>query len=628
MKSKLILFIVVLFLFSPVLKAIFYLDRSFSDSSADLHLYVYCFNSQDNKWEIIWSEILNPMDYKEGKLPCYDLLAFEGGILIAVQGQAVYYQNIDKTAGDLTINFSGDPISFHTLDWVCEGINNAKINVSVFIPEMSDYIDLYQITQAEYSEVKLSIVNPLYQYKATITGDDIYTKEIFFSSDKDFKEELMLDEEGIVIFDNPVYLIRKNSIYGSTWYKNSGIKCGGGLMGIFYYDSEGELILVEPIKPYIHNRFLFIIDEEYASRQLCIAGRNKLTNDTLLFDVSVSREPYELFFDEEMAIIGKVSNEYINFPVQVRAYMSYSYINTTNDELVCAGSTSDNIDEIYTDNIGNFHIPITYIGDIISRYPYYNPGFMSEEELFIDLFLYCEQDETAAKLIYRKYLDDKMIERYRKAPMILKLGDIYFREGAYICGYIKDKDNDPVSGAAVYISLRSNYGLYTGCLIAPAEYPDSYSEYLKDLSKLSRGNSVTDDKGFFSINKNAGIYQGNYDLYIYHDRYTLTYYPDISIKKDTDLGDLEINHGNKIILNLITDSDKESIEVKIECLGFNTYLDLVSDKNGVLTYYIERLVSYKSYIVAIYKEGILLHQIKLGFEPDEKNVERILEIIL
>jgi len=629
MKIKLLLLIVFLFMFPPLLNAFVYLDKSIADSPDDLHLHVYYYNSQDNKWERIWSETLKPRDYKGGELPCYDLSAFEGGILIANQGQAVYFQNIVKPAGDMNIRFAGDPISFHALDWAGSRVKDVKIDVAVFIPEMSDYIDLYQTNPVDYAEVRIGMVNPSYQYRATIKGDDIYEKEIFFSSDEDFKEEVMLDEEGEIIFDNPVYLIRKNSIYGSTWYEKSGNKCmGASLTGLFYYDSEGELIMVEPHKPCIHNRFLFIIDEEYASEKLCIAGRNPLTKDQALFDVFISREPYELFFDEEMLIIGKVSNEYLSFPLQVKAYMHYSYMHIARNQLIGAGSVSDSIGEIYTDHTGNFHIPVAYFGDIISRYHYSDPESISDEELYLDLFLYCELDGIPAKLVYRQYFDEKMIERYSKAPMILELGDVFFREGIDITGCIRDKDNNPVPGANVYLGVRCDYGLFSACLIDPEKYSDSYSEYLRNLSRLPRGSAVTDDKGFFRVKREAGICPGDYDLYIYHDRYTLTYYPNISIKKDTDLGDLEINHGNKIRINLMTDSDKENIEVKIKFKGFDAPLDLISDQNGILTYYKDRLLSYKYYKVFIYRAGVLLEEIMVSFEPDERNIEKTIDIIL
>ncbi len=588
------------------------------DVKNDLNLHLYLFNSTDKTWQTEWQNTIKPGDYKDKEIPGFDPSAFEKGILVATQGQAVFYKAFEKQDNDIGVSFGINSVSFAVLDWLGFPIEKADVGISCFIPEMYDYIHLYNTKPDKNGEILLQNLNPAYQYKITVEGPDIYYKEIVFSSQEDFTEAPICGYDGNIIYENPVYIIEKNTLYGSFKFLNSSAK--PKIMGSpeLYYSENGQLNKTSVKGSVFNSRFIFSVPEKLVPERFCIACNHPQTGSELLFhDLFVSEDPIDLYFEEEMGICGRVANNDIDFPKKLKGKLHYAYDYTESnigvDQATGGYITTD------TDDSGNFFLPVQpYV-----HYPDYDVENIRDEKLYCDLFL--SRDGT--QLNHRHHFDEKDIQELRKGPVIFDLGDVYFEKGIKLSGNVVNLRGEPLSDTRVYISNPGLFMLYMARLTCQGpEDPGHYSYFLNLLKSTSVMSFVTDKDGGFHAGDSSCLVKDEYDIFLLHDSYVFTFYPKVELDKENKT--FIISDGNMLNVNLITSREKENIEVYLIFNRCKKPLQLYYENGGILTYHSDRLIPLPYYIIRIYHEGRLEYEGNLSFEPDERNIEKTIDITL
>lgn len=637
MRFKIILLILIVLVFSFPKLAIIYLDNIITDSHEDMQLFVYLFNNQENVWQMAWNEVIVPRNFKKGELPCYDLSGYGQGVLIALQGQAIYYTRIPDADEDINITFINNSIIFNTIDPGYDAVTDIDIHFSCYIPEMYDYFDICilkpDIRLEKNGEVVLKYINPDYQYKIYIEGADVYPREIIFSSKEEIRDESVLDNKGNVLSENAVFVIGKNCIYGYFHYEDTYIKPNIKIIDLYYYETADQIKPTGVTCPSFDGRFYIVVPESYCSERLCIVCSHPLTDNTLFFhDMFISQEPYDLYLNVGMAVRGTIANRDIDFPVQIKCKLYYSHEHVTIGHM---GNWTRNHDLVQTDDNGNFLIPIFFPKIFDLRRPAYNPKLLDlikDERAYLDL--YVMDDSTTHS--YRQNFDNKLIKEIREDPQVLDLGEVYFEEGVNISGKVIDNNYEPVDKTLVFISYPYLYYYYANALsergidIEPG-FESDYLEIIDYTSRFSKSSNIsvqTDERGHFHIDKKEGIIPGVYDVYLLHDSYVLTCFPDINIKKDMDLGTLIISNGNRLRINILTNIPEENIEVRLNFIASNNILPLESKNEQWLTYYTDGLIPFKRYNIQIYVESEPVREMDLSFEYDERDILKTFDIIL
>ncbi len=596
-------------------------------SQENLHLYLYSYNTYKESWQIIWQEIIEPETYStEGlsniRIPEMNI----NDIFIAIQGQGVYYKNIKSPGDKIDITFSDRSIEFFALDWISTPIPGIHIELFCYIPGMEEYIEICQITHNYSAVVTLNHINPEYRYKINISGPDIYEKEMIFSSEHDFETISPQNRLAEYLFSDfkSVYLVKKNSIYGSILFEKSSHQPTAGHVKLCLYQDTGDLKDMQ-IKSFYGNRFLFSVPEELNSEEFCILVRDPFSRRTLTYDLFVSEEAHDIYIEEQFGIHGRVSNRDIRFPALIKAEIYYYYEYTALDSAYNEFNNYIFSDKWYeTDYNGYFIIP--------GPNPTENIGIMDHnlrnDRLYADLILKEPGSESA--LSYRYYFDDKIIRKIKTEDQFLYVGDIYFQQGIEAQGYIVDTNNKPVPDTRVIFGYAGSYRDFRVLIGLQAKgdlrFVKDYLDFGKMFASLIR--VTTDEKGEFYINKDQGLIPDEYEIYLYHDSYVLTRYPGIDLRSSGDLGRLIIADGNELTVNVFTDSDKSDIEVMLDVPGNILKLELYSYEDGLLKYYINKLSPWDGMEVMLYKSSVLLDKKRLDFNYDERNISKTINFYI
>lgn len=595
-------------------------------SQNNLSLYLYSFDTQRNAWNIIWEETVETDDNLQKGISDINIPeAKVNDIFIAVKGQAIYYKYMKYPQDEINIVFSKNSLKFHVLDWISNPVFEIGISLCCYIPEIKDYIVLNNFEHNGHAPVILNNINPGYRYKLIINGPGIFEKEIYFSDENDFPEYKSQNKFIKHLFENEkaIYLVRKNSIYGSVCFENIEYQMPDLHTILHIYNRDSTLREMQS-RIFHGNRFLFKIPEELNSEKFCLFLRDPLSmNEYSTFDLFVSDDEYNLYIEDFFGICGRVANSYFNFPVDVCAEIHYLF-ELASSEFSSYNKfnsfASDPYSWFKTDYNGYFVIPV--------KYPFeeYMEIFhlIKNEKLYADLFL--KEPHSEFHLSYRYHFDSKVLERIKYEKKLINIGDINFHPGVEVHGNVADTNNKPVSNARVIFSHPGSYEYMNRIMSIPYDSP--FKSHYIDAILGNQAFAITDEKGEFHINNSNGLIPDTYEIYLYHDSYVLTMYPNITLGTNNNLDTLYIADGNKLIVNVFTAETDDNIEVKIAVKSNTHSLDLIYAEEGFLRYSIERLIPWDRYEIMLYRSGMLIENMRLIFNSDERNETRIIDFIL
>jgi len=572
-----------------------------------IDLYTYTYNSEDNIWESVYNGQFNSNQninkvLTDPNIPQIGI----GDLIIAIHGCAIYYQIKESWENEIDIIFPENHLHFSTLDWINRPISDIELSLSCFIPPLGEYMKFATIKPDSEGEIHLKHINPDYQYKINIIGTNIHEKTFYFSSLDDFENYLGTDAKAI-------YLVRKNSIFGSFYYERTMHRPTLGYVELGVFNHSDSVKIIES-RSFTHNRFLFIVNEKMNSERFCLRAKDHLSGNTSDYDLFVSEEPYDIYFDEKFGIFGRVANSNMDFPVEINAHIHYIYEQRNQDYPI---STNKKSFEWYqTDHNGYFMIPIYYILGNWERLA----DSIESEICFVHLTLRAPSSDNF--LSYRHEFTEKELGNLKKGPSFIDIGDIQFSEGIEVFGQVLDIKGNPVPNVDVFLSYRGSIWSWQNLF----GFPEDVYEYTLSLEKQHGIHSLTNNKGEFIFSKEIGIIFGDYDITLFNKDFVLTMHPDIKLNKNkNNLGILEIDDGNELIIYIYHNEEMSDFSAKlVPFRNFPKNMILRSAEEGLLVYYNKKLLPNIKYEVKLYRSDSLIYEQIIEFE--EKNTSKTLEV--